>query len=137
MGVIPEQPDDVADSTLSDPGALVRRLVLEVMVNGDFDVLPELVVAEEVEPMRRWIGPFRRSFPDLRMEILTVVTEGQHVAAHFRCSGTHLGRWRGHEPTGARFEDVDELYFFRVDAGRLHGMVSVEDNQSRLTQLGL
>lgn len=137
MGVMPGNSDDVPGTTLRDPGALVRRLVLEVMVGGNFDVLPELVVTGEVEPMRRWIEPFRRSFPDLRMEILTVVAEGQRVAAHFRCSGTHLGRWRGHEPTGARFEDVDELYFFLVDAGRLHGMVSVEDNESRLSQLGL
>jgi predicted ester cyclase len=121
----------------NDAAVLVRRLVDEVMVGGDFDVLPELVAPEEVEPMRRWIEPFRRSFPDIRIEILVVVVEGESVAAHFRCSGTHFGPWRGHEPTGASFKNVDELYFFRVIGGRLHGMVSVEDNQSRLSQLGL
>ncbi|GAA1817331.1 hypothetical protein GCM10009749_29110 [Agromyces neolithicus] len=115
----------------------MRRLVVEVMVGGDFDALPELVTPEEVEPMRRWIEPFRVSFPDIHMEIVTVVVEGDTVAAYFRCSGTHFGPWRGHEPTGARFENVDELYFFRVTGGRLHDMVSVEDNQSRLFQLGL
>jgi predicted ester cyclase len=95
------------------------------------------VAPEEVEPMRRWIEPFRRSVPDIHMEILTVVVEDENVAAHFRCSGMYLGPWRGHEPTGARFENVDELYFFRVTEGRLHAMVSVEDNESRLFQLGL
>ncbi len=126
-----------APGEVNDASVLVRRLVDEVMVGGDFDVLPELVVPEEVEPMRRWIEPFRRSFPDIHMEILTVVVEGERVAAHFRCSGTHLGPWRGHEPTGARFERVDELYFWSVRAGRLHSMLSVEDNRSRLSQLGL
>jgi predicted ester cyclase len=115
----------------------VRRLVDEVMIGGDFAVLPRLVAPDEVEPMRRWIEPFRRSFPDIHMDIVTVVVEGENVAAHFRCSGTHLGPWRGHEPTGARFEHVDELYFFKVTGGRLHSMLSVEDNQSRLSQLGL
>jgi predicted ester cyclase len=124
-------------SKANDAGTLVRRLVNEVMIGGDFAVLRECVAPDEVEPMRRWIEPFRRSFPDIHMEILTLVVEGERVAAHFRCSGTHLGPWRGHEPTGARFEHVDELYFFRYTEGRLHGMLSVEDNQSRLSQLGL
>ena len=129
---------DPADSDdVNEGSVLVRRLVDEVMVGGDFDVLPELVAPEEVGPMRRWIEPFRRSFPDIHMEILTVVVEGERVAAHFRCSGTHLGPWRGHEPTGTRFEHVDELYFFRVTGGRLHDMLSVEDNRSRLSQLRL
>ena len=133
----PESNTSDATGRENDPAVLVRRLVDEVMVGGDFSALPELVAPDEVEPMRRWIEPFRRSFPDIRMEILTVVVEGENVAAHFRCSGTHLGSWRGHAPTGARFEDVDELYFFRITEGRLHGMLSVEDNRSRLTQLGL
>ena len=36
---------------------------------------------------RRWIGPFRDSFPDSRMEIADLVADGEKVTAHFRCSG--------------------------------------------------
>ena len=135
----PPGPDAASDGTSEaiDPAVLVKRLVNEVMVGGDLDVLPQLVAAGEVESMRNWIGPFRRSFPDIDMEIVVVVAEDERVAAHFRCSGTHLGPWRGHQPTGARFEKVDELYFFQVAGGRLSGMVSVEDDRSRLSQLGL
>lgn len=116
-----------AATALVRPRVRERRVVVAIVATA----------AEEVKLMRRWIEPFRRSFPDVHMEILTVVVEGEKVAAHFRCSGTHLGPWRDHEPSGVRFENVDELYFFRVTGGRLHSMVSVEDNQSRLSQLRL
>ncbi len=122
---------------MSQPEQLLRRLVDEVFVGGRIDVLPQLIVPGDVEAMRRWVEPFRRSFPDLRMEIVAIVAEGDRVAGHLRCSATHLGPWRDHEPTGRRFENVDELYFFDLQGDRLSGMRSVEDNGSRLAQLGL
>ena len=36
----------------------------------------------------------------------------------FYCSATHAGEWRGHAPTGRRFENVEEVYFFRFAGGR-------------------
>jgi predicted ester cyclase len=71
------------------------------------------------------------------MEIVDLIAEGDKVAAHFRCSGTHLADWRGHPPTGRRFSDVDEIYIFRVIDGKLAGAFGVEDNLTRLRQLGL
>ena len=59
------------------------------------------------------------------------------VAAHFRCSGTHLGECRGHPPSGRRFGDVDEIYIFRVSNGKLAAATGVEDNLARMRQLGL
>jgi predicted ester cyclase len=55
------------------------------------------------------------------MEIIDLIAEGEKVAAHFRCSGTHLGEWMGHPPTGRRFHNVDEIYLFRVANGKLTG----------------
>jgi predicted ester cyclase len=88
---------------------LVRRLVEEAVNPGNLDVLDELADGEMAAAARRWIGPFRDSFPDFRMEILDLVADGEKVAAHFRCSGTHLGEWMGHPPTGRRFQDIDEI----------------------------
>ena len=39
--------------------------------------------------------------------------------------------------TGRRFEDVDEIYVFRVENGKLVAAYGVEDNLSRLRQLGI
>jgi len=65
------------------------------------------------------------------------IAEGDKVAAHFRCSGTHRGEWRGAKPTGRTFEDVDEIYIFEVREGRLTSALGVEDNLERKRQLGI
>ena len=86
---------------------------------------------------RRWIEPFRRAFPDVHMDIVQLVAEDDVVVGRFRCSGTHLGTWLGHPPTGRRFARVDEVYFFRIVGGRLASAWGLEDTQSRVRQLGL
>ncbi len=48
-----------------------------------------------------------------------------------------MGEWRGRQPTERRFEAVDEAYFFTVKNGRLTSATAVEDNLSRMQQLGL
>jgi predicted ester cyclase len=116
---------------------LVYRLV-EIVNAGDLDSIDEVASGEIASGARRWIGPFRESFPDVRMEVVQVVAEGDVVAGYFKCSGTHEGEWRGHAPTGRRFEDVDEVYIFRVEDGKLASAIAVvEDNLTRLRQLGL
>lgn len=117
--------------------ALVRRLVDEVVNRGDEDALREIAGGEIEQAARGWIGPFREAFPDFRMEVVELVAEGDKVAAHFKCSGTHRGEWRGVAPTGRRFEDVDEIYIFTVREGRLAAATAVEDNLTRMRQLGI
>jgi len=67
-----------------------------------------------------------------------VISEEDKVVGYFKCSGTHEGEWRGRPPTGRRFQDVDEVYIFRVEDGRLDSAVAVvEDNLTRMQQLGI
>jgi predicted ester cyclase len=100
--------------------AAVRRLVEEVMNAGRLEVIDELYTPELAVKARRWIAPFRESFPDVHMEVVQLVAEADTVAARFVCTGTHLGSWRGHEPSGRRFR-VDEVYFFEFADGRIAG----------------
>jgi len=51
------------------------------------------------------------------MQITGLIAEGEKVAAHFRCPGTHLGEYLGHPPAGRRFHDADQIYIFRVTNG--------------------
>jgi ketosteroid isomerase-like protein len=116
---------------------LVRRLV-EIVNAGDLAALPEIASGEIAAAAERWIGPFRESFPDFEMKVEDVIAEGDKVVGYFKCSGTHRGEWRGRPPTGKRFEDIDEVYIFRVEDGRLAAATAVvEDNLTRLEQLGL
>jgi len=50
--------------------AVVRRLVEEVLNGGRLEVIDELYAPELAPAARRWIRPFRASFPDVHMEIV-------------------------------------------------------------------
>ena len=119
-----------------DPKAVVRRFV-EVMNAGDLDLLAEVCEPGLARRLRDWIAPFLRSFPDMRMEVVELIAEGERVVGRFRCSATHRGRWRGHEPTGRRFEGIDEVGFYTVRDGRIVESWAIEDTLDRLRQLGL
>jgi predicted ester cyclase len=116
---------------------LVRRLVEDAVNPRNLQALDEVADGAFAQTARRWVGPFRASFPDFRMEIVDLVADSEKVAAHFRSSGTHLGEWMGHPLTGRRFQDVDEIYIFRVSGRKLAGAFGVEDNMRRMRQLGL
>lgn len=115
----------------------VRRFVEEVVNGGRLEVVDELCTPEMAPGARAWVEPFRASFPDVHMEIVELVAEEDTVVGRFKCSATHLGEWRGQPPTGRRFEDVDEVYFFRLRDGRIADAWGIEDSLSRLRQLGL
>jgi predicted ester cyclase len=120
-----------------DNKAVIRRLVAEVLNGGRLEVIDELYAPELALAARRWITPFRASFPDVHMEIVELIAEGDKVVGRFTCSATHLGEWLGQAPTGRRFERVDEVAIFRLGDGRIIGAWSLEDSLSRLQQLGL
>jgi predicted ester cyclase len=122
---------------LKESKALVRQLV-EIVNEGDLQALEEVASGQIAAAARRWIGPFRESFPDFRMEVHEVIAEGDKVVGYFKCSGTHQGEWRGIPASGRRFENVDEIYIFRVEHGKLSSAIAVvEDNLTRMRQLGL
>ena len=116
---------------------LVRRLVEDGVNRRDPSVLDDIAEGAFAEAARRWVAPFRGAFPDFTMEIVDLVEEQDRVVAHFRCSGTHSGEWLGVPATNRRFENVDEIYVFRVENDKLVAAYGVEDNLTRLQQLGI
>ena len=124
-------------SSPEDPKRVVRRLVEEVMNAGRLDVIDEIYAPGMAAAARGWIEPFRESFPDVRMDVLDLIAEGEKVVGRFHCSATNLGPWRGNPPTARRFERVDEVYIFRIVDGRITEAWGIEDTRSRERQLGL
>ncbi len=122
---------------MSEYKQLVRTLVEDGVNRRDLSVLDQIARGAFAEVARRWISPFRSAFPDFQMEIVQLIEEGSTLVAHFRCSGTHLGEWLDLPATGRRFENVDEIYIFEVTDGKLVSARGVEDNLSRLHQLGI
>jgi predicted ester cyclase len=115
----------------------VRRFLEEAVNGGQDELVDELFTPEAATFAREWFGAFRRSFPDLRMELVELIGEGDRVVGRFTCSATHLGEWRGHAPTRRRFEDVDEVYFLTFAGDRIAAVWGIEDTVDRYRQLGL
>ena len=117
--------------------ATVRRLIDEVLNGGRLDVIDELYAPDLAPAARRWIAPFRASFPDVHMQIIDLIAERDKVVGRFTCSATHRGPWRGHAATGRRFEHIDEVSIFRLHQGRIVAVWSLEDTLTRMEQLSL
>ena len=116
--------------------AVVARAVDKVINRGDLgDAVDQLYAPEIAEAARAWVAPFREAFPDVRMETVALVAEGDTVVGHFRCSGTHAGTWMGRPGTGRSFRDVREVYWFTLRDGRIVDWWGLEDNDDRRRQL--
>jgi predicted ester cyclase len=113
---------------------LVRRLVDEAMNANDLRVLDELYTDALAPKVRRAFEQFRAAFPDWHQELVEVVEDGDTVVARYRCTGTHLGDWRGLAPTG-RTMRVDEVHIYHLRAGRIAGVWALEDTWTRMRQL--
>lgn len=127
--------DETSDAARNK--AIVRRLVDEVLNAGRMELVDELFSPDLAPKATAWIAPFRASFPNVHMEVRQLIAEDDTVVARFACSGTHLGDWDGHAPTGRRFEAVDEVYIYRLRDGRIIESWGLEDTLGRLQQLGL
>jgi predicted ester cyclase len=121
----------------TDPKHVVQRLIADVMNQRNLGALDDLYTPRLAPAARRWVEPFLESFSDVQMRIVQLVIEAETVVGRFSCSGTHTGTWLGHPPTGRRFTDVAEVYFFRVVHGRITRVWGLEDTIERLRQLGL
>ena len=67
---------------------VVRRLIDEVLNGGHLELIDELYAPELAEGAKRWIAPFRASFPDVQMELVELIAEGDAVVGRFTCSAT-------------------------------------------------
>lgn len=91
---------------MSDANKGVISRLIEVVVNrGEIALTDELYTPELAPAAHRWIEPFRIAFPDLEMQAIELVSEGERVVGRFRCS-RHQPRavaWRGPDwPADAR-----------------------------------
>ena len=74
------------------------------------------------------------AFPDYRWKRITVVIEGDRLAAHLRTRGTHRGDFRGVRPTG-RHVGIAAFAFYRIERGRIAEYAGSGDDAALLAQL--
>lgn len=131
-----------------DLKTMAKRFNDEVLSKGDLGVLDELVADDFVEHeempglpegkagIEAFVTSLRAAFPDLMVETLAVVTEGDEVWCHSRCSGTHQGEFAGVPATGNAVS-ITMIDRIRVRGGQAVEHWGVTDQLALMTQLGV
>ena len=79
----------------------------------------------------------RKSFSDIRWDIVDMAVDDDKVAVHWTCSGTHDGEFMGLAATGKKFSfSVMNFYYFNAD-GKIVNDVAAEGLFGLLNALGL
>jgi predicted ester cyclase len=80
---------------------------------------------------------FRKSFPDLHVEIIELIAEGDLVMARCEASGTHLGDMNGIPPTGKKGK-VAHWTINKFNAeGKIVESRNLNDTMAMMQQLGI
>ena len=106
------------------------RDVVERYLEGAFEA--DLVSSPELWQRTMHL---RDAFPDLEVDTLALIAEGDRVAAHFVARGTHEGVYQGVPPTGRKWE-ANCTAIFHVSDGRIVEAWMTWDSLSLLEQLG-
>jgi steroid delta-isomerase-like uncharacterized protein len=127
--------------------ACQRRLVEEIINQGNMAVAPEVVAEDFVErdpfPGQEQgrqglidiIAMMRTAFPDLEWTIEEQVAEGDTLASYNVWRGTHQGVFLGIPPTGKRVT-VPCMIFDYFVAGKLKKSRLLMNSMSLMQQLG-
>ncbi len=134
-----------ADATTSS--AVVRRFVDDVLNQGRFDALADIVhpdyryegpdgaqVRGPLE-LERLVGSYRTGFSDFHAAITSEVEHGGLVAMTMTLTGIHDGEFEGLPPTGARMS-LPIAVFSRVEDNRIIEDREFYDTATMLAQLG-
>lgn len=129
----------------TDPSTVVRALFSALAARdlaGSAAVLaPELDthqpgLAPGRAPYLRMLEEYFAGFPDLTTRVDRLVCEDAVVAVRTSSTGTHLGTFLGHPPTGRRFT-ADAMEMLRVSGGLVRERWGVFDTYAMLMQLRL
>ena len=134
---------------MADHEAVARRLIEEGFSRGDFSVVdalcaPHLVEHQDFGPdhpagpegVKAVIASLRRAFPDFRIHIEDLAVAGDIVWMRMIGSGTHLGPFMGHGPSG-RGMSIQIFDAMRVEGGMVTEHWGVPDRLAALFQRGL
>ena len=125
--------DDMTDDDTTR--YLVERLVRDVWNAGRLGSVHELVAEQDATAVLDWHVDRRRSFPDLRYDIVDLVVEGDRAALRWAATGTQDGPFGPVPPTG-RPAQWSGASFFLVTNGRVAETWSVNELFQVLQQLG-
>lgn len=130
-----------------DNKQLARRLIEEVWNKGNLQLIDELVDpnydgrdplvgATKRDGLRESVKAYRTAFPDLKIEVASILSEGNFVCTRWTAKGTHRGTLLGMAPTG-KTAVVTGIDFAEVRNGKILVDYAEYDALGLLRQLGL
>jgi predicted ester cyclase len=131
-----ESPKEVAESWFEhvwnrgDESAVDRLLVPDARFHG---LGPAAMSPADFKRLHR---DFRSAFPDIRIEVVRSVGEGEYVAVHCHMTGTHRGAGLGCAPT-QRPVDIWGMGIARIHDGRIVEAWNCFDFLSLYQQCGM
>ncbi len=133
--------------TVDQNKALVAKFI-EASNTHDFDNLPNFitddflrhsqaspnVVVTNKEQFKRHMRDDLEVFPDARLDVRQVISEGDRVAIWANYLGTYKGQFSGGEWVGAKL-NIDIAIIFRVEGDKIAEMWVTWDNEAIQSQL--
>ena len=125
---------------------VMRRFIGEVINNGDFSVLDELVQPNYVyrspdqeldgpEALKGLLAAYRTAFPDLHIEIEEMVSAGNKTVISFTLSGTHEGDLMGIAASGRQVK-VSGMILSHFENGKIVEEWESYNEMEMMQQLG-
>ena len=132
----------------TDMKRMVERIPLEVLNNGNFGLLDELVATDFVEHapqpgmpptregLKQTLIALKTAFPDLHYTIDDSIESGDRIVHRLTASATMKADFMGIPATGKR-ATWTEIHIGRVANGRLAEHWGLVDQLDMLVQLGI
>jgi len=130
----------------TDHRAIIQRYC-DIFEQGDLDAIDEIVAPAVIdhgaykgqqagiEGYREFFKLWKTAFPDLKLELEMTISQGDLVAYRWTGTGTHLGPYHEHPPSGrpVRFTAIS---ISRIRDGKIVEDWIELDNLSLLRQIG-
>ncbi len=120
----------------------------EAVNTGNLDAFDDLVAAGSVDHdpapgqvpgpdgYKAFFGEMRTAFPDLHVEVETLVADADQVAFAYTLTGTNDGPFQGHDATGKPIS-VRGVQISKISDGKLVERWGSSDELGIMKQLGL
>ena len=133
---------------MADNKTVIRRFIEEILNEGRFEQLEELVLEDfvELDPLpgqaqgreglREVVRQMRGAFPDMHWVVEEMVGEADKVCTRFTWTGTQHGPFLGLPVTG-RCVTVRGVVIDRLSAGKMADSRILMDTLGMMEQLGV
>ena len=96
---------------------LMKEVFADNFIRHDLMYSTEKVIT--VAEQQQGISNLFKAFPDIYYVVGDIMAEGDKVVMRASWSATHKGTFMGIEPSGKRVDYLSEIFFFRLENGKI------------------